>query len=72
MDELKKEFINHLHEIDKSKLSIYDLKTYAEILKIMDEIELANKPNEWAELLATMTAGGFGPAYKPVELKEVA
>ncbi len=71
LDEIKSELVDHIYGIDKGKLSIYDLKTYVEMVKIMDEIERANKPDKWMELLGTMSTVGFGPQYKPVEMKEV-
>lgn len=72
LDEIKKEFFEHLHKIDKSKLSIYDLKVYVDILKVADEIDRANKPDKWMEMLmAIPSTMGTMPQYKPVDLKEV-
>ena len=70
LDEIKKEFIDHIYAIDKSKLNMLDLRTYADIVKIVDEIDRANKPDKWMDLMGAITSHGLGYPYSPVAIKE--
>lgn len=70
--DVKDDLINHLFLIDKTKLNMMDLKTYSEIVKIVDGLSKPGEVDFFKETLETMkTLGsGFGGNYKPVEMKE--
>lgn len=46
---LKQEFVDHIATIDKSKMSVYELCSYADLLKKADELF---KPR-YAEMMTT-------------------
>lgn len=67
--ELKDDLSDHLFSIDKTKLSMFDLRTYCEIIKLFDDM---NKPGPDEFLKSTMQAltSGYNSNYRPVEMKE--
>ena len=60
IEQIKKELLQTLHSINKNKLSIYDLKVYAETVKLASEIQTKS----YAESLAETLALGGGFAFK--------
>ncbi len=67
--DVKSDLLNHLFAIDKSKLNMIDLKTYCEIVKIVDDLSKPDQLDFWKDTLKTLNSG-FGGNYKPVEMKE--
>lgn len=64
IEEVKNDLLQTLHSIDKDKLSIFDLKVYAETVKIASEIQAKSYAEALAETLAL--GGGFGKASATV------
>lgn len=58
IEQIKKDLLQTLHSINKNKLSIYDLKVYAETVKLASEIQTKSYAESLAETLAL--GGGFG------------
>ena len=54
VDELKKEFVDHIATLDKSKISMYELSNYADLLRKADELFAPS----YAEMIAN---GAFTP-----------
>lgn len=67
-EDVKNDLIDYLAKVDKEKLNMLDLKAYAEIIQIVDEM---NQKNYYGNLLEKMSTGFTMPAYHPVETKEV-
>lgn len=67
--DLKNDLVDHLMNIDKTKLSMMDLKTYGEIVRLVDEMDKPDLSERWADMLKTVNTG-FGGYYHPVEMKE--
>lgn len=68
--DLKTELINYLADIDKTKLSMDEIKTYISILAALHDME---RPDPAEKMIQTMTAMqnvGFGERAKPVAMKE--
>lgn len=55
----KENLLKTLESIDKDKLSLIDLKTYAEILRIVSDIQDKNYLDTITGLFST--GSGFGP-----------
>lgn len=68
--DLKNDLVDHLLCIDKSKLSMMDLKTYCEIIKLVDEMDKPGPDEFWKSAVQTLNSG-YNSAYRPVEMKEV-
>lgn len=56
-ENLKNELLDTLGSIDKNKLSLLDLKMYADILKTASEIQAKS----YLDTMAEVMAGGFRP-----------
>ena len=66
VEQVKSDLIQTLSSIDKEKLSLPDLRLYAETLKIASEIQGKN----YTEMLAeTLSFGGFG--QKPATVSDL-
>lgn len=63
IEKLKKDLSRTLDEIDKEKLSLPDLKLYAEIVKTVSEIQ----SKSYLEQMTMALSGGICnmPSYKP-------
>lgn len=60
----KENLLKTLESIDKDKLSLLDLKTYAEILRIISDIQEKSYLDTITGLFST--GGGFGPPIPAV------
>ncbi len=60
----KANLLKTLESIDKDKLSLIDLKTYAEILRIISDIQERSYLDTITELFST--SSGFGTAIPAV------
>lgn len=69
VNDLKTELIDHLAAVDKSKLDMRDLKTYCEVVKMVDELNGPTFYDTWSLVSKTFDAYS-GKKYHPVELKE--
>lgn len=67
--DLKDDLVNHLLNVDKTKLSMMDLKLYSEIVRLVDEMDKPDLSDRWNDLFKTFNTG-FGGNYHPVEMKE--
>ena len=54
VEELKQEFVDHIATLDKSKMSMYELSNYADLLRKADELFAPS----YAEMIAN---GAFAP-----------
>lgn len=68
--DLKDDLSDHLFAIDKSKLNMWDLKTYCEIIKLVDEMNKPG-PNDMLKEAFQALNSGYNGGYRPVEMKEV-
>ncbi len=66
--DLKGDLSEHLFAIDKTKLSMFDLKTYCEIIKLVDEMDKPGPDEFWKSAMNTLNSG-FNSGYRPVEMK---
>lgn len=66
--EAKSNLLDVLENIDKNKLSLTDLKLYADILKTVSEIHIKSYEDYIAETMSGV-ANCFG--YKPVTVSEL-
>lgn len=67
IENLKEDLLKTLNSIDKDKLSLPDLKMYADILKTVSEIQ----EKSYFETMTSMLSGGFGAAYKPTPVSDL-
>ena len=67
IEKAKSDLIQTLSSIDKEKLSLPDLKLYAETLKIVSEIQAKS----YAEIMAETFAKGSALGYKPMTVSEL-
>lgn len=63
VEQAKKELLSTLESIDKDKLSLPDLRIYADILKTISEIQTKTFSEMMSETMSSMNAG-FN-SYKP-------
>lgn len=63
VEQAKKELLSTMESIDKDKLSLPDLRMYADILKIISEIQTKTFSEMMSETMNSMSAG-FN-IYKP-------
>lgn len=68
IEDLKSDFINYLSNVDKTKLSMIDLKTYAEIVQIVDGIGRKEYFETMIEKMSD-TFSGTNTKYQPIEMK---
>ena len=65
---LKQQLMTTISEIDKSKLTIYDLKALAETVGVISNIKETEV--DYLDALMKTASGGFGPSPKIIsELK---
>lgn len=69
IEQAKKNLINTLESIDRDKLSLPDLKLYAEILKTISEIQTKSCTEFFAEAMSAATSS-FG-SYKAPAISEM-
>ncbi len=63
---IKNDLLKTLDGIDKEKLSLYDLKTYAEIVKTVSEIREKDYMEKLSEVMSSMSTGFNGPKVPTV------
>ena len=66
VNELKTDFVNHLATLDKSKMNIYELGNYADLLRKADDLF---KPS-YTDLLSNGALSPFGAIFGKKEGKE--
>lgn len=66
LEEAKNNLLATLDSIDRDKLSLLDLKTYAEILKTISEIQTKS----FSEYISQFSSG-FGFNYKPTTVSDL-
>ncbi len=66
-ENLKNELLTTLGSIDKNKLSLPDLRLYADILKTVSEIQEKN----YFETLTGIFSNGFGLGTVPATVSEL-
>lgn len=54
MEKLKEEFLEHLETMDKSKMSVYDLIAYADLLRKTDELFKPSYPEVMANFASSI------------------
>lgn len=69
ISDVKDSMVKHLLEIDKTKLSMMDLRTYCEIVSMMDTLYKPDFNSHLAELMNVFNSNSAAQ-YRPVELKE--
>lgn len=63
IDEVKQELIEHLYCLDKTKMSISDLRTYADTVQVACNIVKSDKDDVFLEMFKAINAGtGFNRA----------
>lgn len=63
IDEVKQELIEHLYSLDKTKMSISDLRTYADTVQLACNIVKSDKDDMFLEMFKTINSGvGFNRA----------
>ena len=63
IDEVKQELIEHLYRLDKTKMSVSDLRTYADSVQMACNIVKSDKDDMFLEMFRTINAGvGFNQA----------
>ena len=63
IDEVKQELIEHLYSLDKTKMSISDLQTYADTVQLACNIVKSDKDDMFLEMCKTINSGvGFNRA----------
>lgn len=67
IEQVKKDLIATLDSIDKNKLSLPDLKVYAETLKTVSEIQTKS----YAEAVASAMSVGLCNSYKPQTVSDL-
>jgi hypothetical protein len=60
LDELKQNLIDHLRSMDLKEMSMEELRTYADTVRIVNDLF---KPDVLAETLKAMTEKTFAPTY---------
>lgn len=56
--EEKDNLVKSLSEMDKNELSLFELKTYAEILEILSKIKIDKYFDKLTEMMGSMNFGG--------------
>ena len=68
IDEVKQELIEHLYSLDKTKMSISDLRTYADTVQLACNIVKSDKDDMFLEMFKTINSGvGFNRAAATME-----
>lgn len=67
IEQEKNELVETLHSLDKEKLSLSDLRLYAEILKILSEIQ----EKSYFELLTETLKSGGGLGARPITVSDL-
>lgn len=57
MEKIKQDLIEHLGSVDKSKLSPFELKLYAETVKIADDMAKPDAASEWLKAFEKLYGG---------------
>lgn len=60
LDELKQNLVDHLGSMDLKEMSVEELRTYADTVRIVNDLF---KPDVLAETLKSMTEKTFAPTY---------
>lgn len=61
IEETKKNLLKTMESIDKDKLSLMELKSYAETLKVISEIQAKTYAEMFAESMSNVSMGFSGP-----------
>lgn len=67
VEQAKNDLLETMASIDKDKLSLYDLKLYAETLRIVSETQSKG----YMEYLAGLATSGFGSTYNPATISDM-
>lgn len=59
LERIKQDLIEHLGSVDKTKLSLFELKLYAETLKIADDMEKPDAVSDWLKALEKISGGYY-------------
>ena len=63
IDEVKQELIEHLYSLDKTKMSVSELRTYADTDQVAFNIAKSDKDDMFLEIFKTINSGaGFNRA----------
>lgn len=68
LDDVKQELVDHLYSLDKSKMSISDLRNYAETVQVVCNIMKADREDLWLQAIKAM--GSSCSYYKTADMKE--
>lgn len=61
IEHIKNDLLRTLDSINKDKLSLYDLKTYAEIVKTVSEINTKDYMDKLVDAMSSVSTGFNGP-----------
>ncbi len=61
IEHIKNDLLKTLDSIDKEKLNLYDLRTYAEIVKTVSEIQEKGYMDKLVDTMSSMSTGYNGP-----------
>lgn len=64
IEQAKKDLLRTMESIDKDKLSLSDLRLYADTLKIVSEIQTKNYMDALVENFSNSCCSGFNSSYK--------
>lgn len=67
LEKIKQDLIEHLGSVDKTKLSLFELKLYAETVKIADDMAKPDAVSEWMKALEKFS-GGYNTAKPDLSL----
>ncbi len=59
LEKIKQDLIEHLGSVDKTKLSLFELKLYAETVKIVDDMAKPDAVSEWLKALEKISGGYY-------------
>ncbi len=65
VEQVKKNLLNTLDSIDRDKLSLLDLKLYAEILRTVSEIQAKSYLETMTEAMRSTVCAGFNKPQMP-------
>lgn len=66
IEHIKNDLLRTLDSINKDKLSLYDLKTYAEIVKTVAEINAKDYMDKLVDAMSSVSTGFNGPKAQTV------
>lgn len=66
IEHIKNDLLRTLDGIDKEKLSLYDLKVYAEIVKTVSEVQEKGYMEKVIEAMSSASNGFNGPKFPAI------